>query len=342
MMTPEQYREMMSKGLKPKNEYTGALNPETKTEFESFEIPKPTEIKAYMDRFVVGQEEAKKQIATLLVSHMVLGRYNKDKTKKTEKINKSNILLIGNSGVGKTYMLKVASEMLKVPFIVEDATKLTQEGYVGDSVDTILTRLFIKSGQDLNKAQQGIVFIDEFDKISEKSGDKSNVSTGAVQQSLLKMIEGDSLHVATQLGKRDSPTVEIDTSSITFIFAGAFEGMAGSKEEGEKVGFFESENTEITEDNLIDFGILPEILGRIGTYISLKNLTEKELYTILVETEKSVIKEKQKLFELLGKEWTLNEKDYKAIIKKIKETKLGARGLLKEVERLTWEQLYKD
>lgn len=320
--------------------YDGPLDPEYQE--EELKIPAPKEIKEYLDKHVIGQEYAKKTISTLMVNHMVRAKYNAELTKDTEKLKKSNVLLIGDSGVGKTLTVKVASEFVDVPLIIEDATKLTQEGYVGDSVDTLLTNLIVKADGDLNKAERGIIFLDEFDKLGSNSSDRSNVSTGAVQQSLLKMVEGGTFTVATQPGDRQgAPKVQIDTSNITFIFAGAFDGLA-SKVKGEiSLGFEEStRERKIVEADIIDFGIMPEILGRIGTYITLHQLSDEDMLKVLTEVENSIVKQYEKLFELRGIEWKLKEKDYKKIIKEVKETKLGARGLQHKLEQLLLEDMY--
>lgn len=302
---------------------------------EKLEIPHPTEIKEYLDRFVVGQEEAKKAISTLLVNHLVKSEYNKDIEKDTRKLKKSNVLLVGDSGVGKTHVVKVASEFLDIPIVIEDATKLTQEGYVGDSVDTILTRLFIEAEGDLDKVERGIIFIDEFDKLSDSTDSKSNVSTTAVQQSLLKMVEGGEFHVSDSLGdERKAGKVPINTSNITFIFAGAFGGLA-SKVKGEvKLGITKekAKGRDINEEDIIKYGILPEILGRIGRYIVLHELSDSQMLQILTKTENCLVDQYKKLFELRGLEWTLEEKDYVAMIKHVKKTKLGARGLMHQME----------
>lgn len=322
------------------NTYSGPLDPE----FEEPEakIPSPKEIKTYLDKHVIGQEYAKKTISTLMVNHMVRAKFNAEIDKDTQKLKKSNVLLIGDSGVGKTLTVKVASEFVDVPLIIEDATKLTQEGYVGDSVDTILTNLIVEADGDVSKAEKGIIFLDEFDKLGSNSNDRSNVSTGAVQQSLLKMVEGGKFTVATQPGDRQgAPKVQIDTSSITFIFAGAFGGLA-SKVKGEvSLGFHESERErKIVESDIIEFGIMPEILGRIGTYITLHELSDSDMLKVLTEVENSIVKQYEKLFELRGIKWKLKKKDYKAIIKEVKETKLGARGLQHKLEQLLLEDMF--
>ena len=323
--------------------YDGPLDPEFEQKREK-PIPKPKEIKEYLDRHVIGQEYAKKTISTLMVNHMFRAKYNAGVAKDTQKLKKSNVLLIGDSGVGKTLTVKVASEFVDIPLIVEDATKLTQEGYVGDSVDTLLTNLIVKAGGDVEKAEKGIIFLDEFDKLGDTGNNRSDVSTGAVQQSLLKMVEGGTFTVATQPGEsRTSPKVQFDTSSVTFIFAGAFGGLA-SKVKGEvSLGFAEStRERKIVESDIIEFGIMPEILGRIGTYITLHELSDSDMLKVLTEVENSIVKQYEKLFELRGIKWKLKKKDYKAIIKEVKETKLGARGLQHKLEQLLLEDMYSE
>lgn len=348
-MKDNSYRHKFKKVLFPDhvfNLYEGEFDPNhdlyREVEVEKVKIPEPKEIHQYLDRFVIGQDYAKKAISTLLVNHMYRAEYNKGVAKGTEKLAKSNILLIGDSGVGKTLTVKVAAEFIDIPVVVEDATKLTQEGYVGDSVDTILTSLFLASGKDLEKTEKGIIFLDEFDKLAVNSGDRSNVSTGAVQQSLLKMVEGGKFHVPKEIGDRNSaPKIEIDTSSITFIFAGAFGGLASKVNNEVSLGFNKSvRERKILESDIIEYGIMPEILGRIGTYITLHELSDSDMLKVMTEVENSVVNQYQKLFELRGIKWSLKKKDYKSIIKEVKETKLGARGLQRQVEQLLLEDLY--
>lgn len=324
--------------------YEGPFDPNHVEESEEPElaIPTPLEIREYLDKHVIGQDYAKKAISTLLVNHMHRAKYNATVEKSTEKLSKSNILLIGDSGVGKTLTVKVAAEFVDVPLVIEDATKLTQEGYVGDSVDTILTSLYIEAGKDVEKAERGIIFLDEFDKLASSVSDRANVSTGAVQQSLLKMVEGGKFQVSRQHSeKQGSAKVEIDTTSITFVFAGAFGGLASKVKGQVSLGFTEStREREILESDIIDYGIMPEILGRIGTYITLHDLSDTDMMKVLTEVENSIVKQYQKLFEIRGIKWKLKKKDYTSIIKKVKETKLGARGLQRQIEQLLLEQMY--
>lgn len=306
-------------------------------------IPSPKKVKKYLDKYVVGQEYAKKVVSTLLVNHMHRSKYNSSLDKHTQILKKSNMLLIGDSGVGKTLIIKVAAEFIDVPVIIEDATKLTQEGYVGDSVDTILTSLFVEAGKDLEKAERGVIFLDEFDKLGCSGATRGEVSTGAVQQSLLKMVEGGTFYVKTVPGERDSKKVKMDTTNITFIFAGAFEGLAGEVGSGGSIslGFKKStRERKIVESDIIKFGIMPEILGRIGTYVTLHELSGSDMFKVLTEIENSLIHQYKKLFEIRGLKWKLKKKDYLNIIKEVKETKLGARGLQHKLEQLLLEDLY--
>ena len=318
--------------------YEGPLDPKV----EEWNIPKPTEIREYMDRFVVGQDYAKKAISTLIVNHMHRAKYNEAQDNFTNKLAKSNILMIGDSGVGKTLTIKVAAEFVGIPLIIEDATKLTQEGYVGASVDTMLTTLLLEAGGNLQSAERGIIFVDEFDKLGVSGADRSNVGTGAVQQSLLKMVEGGKFNIKAEHGEGTQiRRVDIDTGNITFIFAGAFEGMA-SKVEGEvSLGFVKStRKREILESDIINYGIMPEILGRIGTYITLNQLSEEEMMKVLTEVDNSIVKQYKKLLELRGIKWKLDKKTYRAIIKRVGKTKLGARGLQRQIEQLLLEDMY--
>jgi len=308
-------------------------------------IPKPKEIKAYMDKFIIGQEYAKKAISTLIVNHMHRVEYNLDKVKSTDRLNKSNILLIGDSGVGKTLTVKIAAEFVDVPLAISDATKLTQEGYVGDSVSSLLTNLIVNADGEVSKAEKGIIFLDEFDKLGGKQ--RSDVATGAVQQSLLKMVEGGVFYVREKHGDRQGmPRVKIDTSSITFVFAGAFDGLASKVKQDEKtigfsLGYDESKKErEVLESDILNCGIMPEILGRIGTYIVLENLSDEDMLKVLTEVDNSIIKQYKTLFKLRGIKWKLTKRHYKKIIKEVKKTKLGARGLQRQLEQLLLEQMY--
>jgi len=344
---PNKYRRTISKALFRGSAYIpyeGEYNPRHEEEAKKKEIviPQPKEIKEYLDKHVIGQEYAKKAVSILFVNHMFRAGYNEDLTKSTEKLGKSNMLLIGDSGVGKTLTIKVAAEFVDIPVVFEDATKLTQEGYVGDSVDTMLTSLIVKAGGDVKKAQKGIIFLDEFDKLGSSGSGREDVSTGAVQQSLLKMVEGGTFHVNSDFSSRqNAQKVEIDTGNITFVFAGAFGGLASEVKGEISLGYLESSRErEVLESDIIDYGIMPEILGRIGTYVVLHELSNEDMLKVLTEVDNSIIHQYKTLFELRGIKWKLKKKDYISIIKKVKETKLGARGLQRQIEQLLLEQMY--
>ena len=313
----------------------------------------PSKIKAYLDNYIVGQEKAKQVISVAVYNHYKSIRI-KEKDNSVE-LEKSNIILLGPSGCGKTAIVKALSKMLNVPFAIEDATCLTESGYVGSDVEIVLQKLLENANGDIKKAQQGIVYIDEIDKISRKG---ENLSTTAdpghegVQQSLLKIIEGSVVDVP-QKGNRKHPQGEvtkIDTSNILFIVGGAFEGIediiANRLKQGKSSIGFESTVvkdkekdynkfiTDVKTEDLKSFGILPELLGRLPIICPMKELTEEALIKILTEPKNALIKQYQRILKEDNVDLVISKKALKAIAHKAIERKTGARSLRSIMEEI--------
>jgi ATP-dependent Clp protease ATP-binding subunit ClpX len=313
------------------------------------EIPSPAQIVDHLDEFVVGQEDAKREVAVALVNHMFRAHYNMVQNRPDEKIRKSNLLLIGDSGCGKTYIVETASRLLEVPYVCVDATRFSATGYVGGNVEDILTQLLMAADGELEEAERGIVFIDEFDKLARANSADKDVNTTQVQRGLLKICEGGILPVPESFSDR-AKDVMMDTSEILFVFAGAFDGIVSkrAKESAERysVGFVnsadESDNGKVNEEDLIKYGIIPEILGRIGQYVTLQALTSAQLMQVLREVRNNPVDHAKKLFKLRfpEKRFPLTNKDYKEIIEGVKNSKLGVRGLAREVHRRMMKHYY--
>jgi ATP-dependent Clp protease ATP-binding subunit ClpX len=323
------------------------------------DLPTPAEIKANLDNYVIGQDVAKRTLAVAVYNHYKRLQH-KDKSKKDDvELAKSNILLIGPTGSGKTFLAQTLARMLDVPFVMADATTLTEAGYVGEDVENIVSKLLQSCNYEVERAQRGIVYIDEIDKISRKSDNPSitrDVSGEGVQQALLKLIEGTMASIPPQGGRKhpNQDFLQIDTTNILFICGGAFAGLEKvieNRTEASGIGFSamvkSKEVRSITEvfnevepEDLIKFGIIPELIGRMPVIATLAELTEDALMQILTEPKNALVKQYSKLLGMEGVELEIRPSALKAIAQKALKRKTGARGLRSILELALIDTMY--
>ena len=333
-------------------------NLKSKEKFDRTDLPKPKDIKAYLDQYVIGQDAAKIAMSVAVYNHYKRLQHETEGKENDVEIEKSNIIMVGSTGTGKTLLARTIAKMLVVPFTIVDATVLTEAGYVGEDVESILSRLLQEADYDAKKAERGIVFIDEIDKIARKSDNPSitrDVSGEGVQQALLKLLEGAKVNVPPYGGRKhpEQPFVEVDTRNILFICGGAFDGIEkriAQRLNTHVVGYGAVEHTaKIDKNNLMQyiapmdlksFGLIPEIIGRLPVLTHLEPLDREALRNILTEPKNSIVKQYTRLFELDGIKLTFAPEVLDYIVDKAIEFRLGARGLRSIVETIMMEQMY--
>lgn len=343
------------------DEYDLSMTTEQATTIDLSSLPTPKDIKNTLDQYVIGQDKAKVALAVAVYNHYKRLKYNDadPKHKDDVEIQKSNILLVGPTGVGKTYLAQTLAKALDVPFAIADATTLTEAGYVGEDVENILLRLIQAANFDIKKAERGIIYIDELDKISRKSENRSitrDVSGEGVQQALLKILEGTIANVPPQGGRKhpNQDYLRIDTKNILFICGGAFDGIQSiiesrkgkqlmgfggkvqSKKDAEKINIYD----DVMGHDIVKYGIIPELVGRLPLIVGLENLDRTALIEILSKPKNSIIKQYKKLFEMDGVILEFTHDALIAIADKAIERKIGARGLRSIMEELMTDVMF--
>ena len=327
-----------------------------KKDFPKVKLHKPAEIKAYLDQYVIGQEDAKRVLSVAVYNHFK--RIDQPATRDDVEIEKSNIILIGETGTGKTLLARTIAKLLHVPFCIADATVLTEAGYVGEDVESILTRLLQAADYDVAAAERGIVFIDEIDKIARKSDNPSitrDVSGEGVQQAMLKLLEGTIVNVPPQGGRKhpEQRMIQINTQNVLFVAGGAFDGIEkkiASRMATNVIGYAASkEQEEIDRSNLLQYvapqdlksyGLIPELVGRLPVVTYLSPLNREVLIKILTEPKNSLVKQFVKLFEMDGVKLSFQPEAFEFIVDKAIEFKLGARGLRSMMEAILMDAMF--
>lgn len=339
------------------------LKQKKKESIPSYKLLKPAEIKAHLDKYVIGQDDAKKVLSVAVYNHYKrIGRYHQPDVAEVDnddeiEIEKSNIVLVGETGTGKTLLARTIAKMLQVPFCIADATVLTEAGYVGEDVESILSRLLQVANFDVTAAERGIVFIDEVDKIARKSDNPSitrDVSGEGVQQALLKILEGSVVSVPPHGGRKhpEQKMIQINTQNILFICGGAFDGIdkrISSRLHTNTIGYSKKGQQYVDRDNVLQYiapqdlksyGLIPELVGRLPVLSYLNPLDRDALRRILTEPKNALIKQYTKLFQLDGLQLTIDDDVYEIIVDKAVEFKLGARGLRSICEIIMIDAMY--